>query len=66
MARAAERPDSGAAQGAAPHTGRLSCRLSGGQKGRAGGGQTKGRHEGFDRLPWNHLGSPNIAHDLRK
>jgi hypothetical protein len=58
MARAAERPDSGAAQGAAPHTGRLSCRLS--------GGQTKGRHEGFDRLPWNHLGSPNIAHDLRK
>ena len=38
MARAAERPDSGAAQGAAPHTGRL----SGGQRGRADKGQTRG------------------------
>ena len=42
MARAAERPDSGAAQGAAPHTGRLSCRLSGGQRRRADKGQTRG------------------------
>ena len=58
MARAAERPDSG------PHKGRRHTRAD--CRAGRGGGQTKGRHEGFDRLPWNHLGSPNIAHDLRK
>ena len=30
------------------------------------GGQTKGRHEGVDRLPWNRPESLNVVHDLQK